>query len=210
MKIIFVILFALLAIGAMYLILTKIIFKIEDKTTKILLSSAAILVGLLLEILLISCTLIPGKFKEIFQNSICSIEASIEKINPGITTTVLSPDELKNLLSDRKQIEKYLDSNTEINFIVKTAGLDAYINALDRFCSNIEDELEVFENESIPFNLHNILERLQKQSEGPVLAVVKVFEIIIICVIYLFVIAAAVIGIFMKKEYSKQIETGIQ
>lgn len=201
MKIIFVVLFALLIIAFAFLLIWQLFWKMIPSSAKKIFIAVTILGTLLFEALFIASAFIPNKIDKLLAQGIVSIENNINEISSDYTNEVLSPEKVKLLIADTKQIKYSLKENPEAGFIVKTIGLNTYLSYLEDFSDGVDGHLREFEAQGIPFTLHNIFDYLKKQTIEPVLSATKVIEIIILSLAAVFFVVLIVCFVCHKNGW---------
>lgn len=207
MKTIFVTLFAIAFPAIIILIIWKLLFGLRSSLIRNMLIALTIIIAVILESVFILSGKIPSKADMIFSNTIALIEAEAEAHQPGITTQVLDKEELSSLLAERKKIDKHLDSNKELNFIVRHTAANAFLGNIENLCGNIEHHIANFEEKQIPFTLSNIFEYSLEEIKEPVKKVTKVFEIIIMTLSAIFICLVVFLWISIKKGW---LEDGVR
>lgn len=190
MKTISVVLFAIAIPAVFTLIIWKLLFGLRSSLMRNILIALVILVTLVLEALFIASSMIPSKAETIFSGAVKMLETELETYQPGLKDQILDKDELTALLQNRKEIDRFLEKNSEVNFIVKHTFVNSFLDNLEALCGNLEQHMAAFEANQTPFTLSNIFTYTLEEAKAPVRTVTKVFEIII--VLLSCVVAAAV------------------
>lgn len=190
MKTISVVLFAIAIPAVFTLIIWKLLFGLRSSLMRNILIALVILVTLVLEALFIASSMIPSKAETIFSGAVKMLETELETYQPGLKDQILDKDELTALLQNRKEIDRFLEKNSEVNFIVKHTFVNSFLDNLEALCGNLEQHMAAFEASQTPFTLSNIFTYTLEEAKAPVRTVTKVFEIII--VLLSCVVAAAV------------------
>ena len=190
---IFLIILAILAIGiCCYFYSRFLAAKLPKSTEKVLLISIVIAGTLLSSALLIMAHMLPGKVNEFMSSGVDAVEKHIDNISPGYIHEVADTQRLKAILEDYRQIEAGLGSNEGAMFVVKTLGMNTYMEFLGSFVSNIDENIREMEAEQIPITLHNIFVRVQDKSKGVIQKIAYTLEIgILIATVIFFIIMIA-------------------
>ena len=191
------------------IIIWFLILPLKKSTGKNVIFSIIILTTLLLATLFIASAFIPKKINQFIDFEIGQVESQINQISPDYTQQVLNAETIKNLISDSKQIRSYLNNNDEVNFIVRSIGVNAYISYLEDFCDNINLYLNEFETTNTPFTLHNIFLSLKEKSQTPILKATKIIEIIILVLAFIVNLALTIWAFAIKKEWINSTNNGV-
>jgi len=205
----YVVIFALLIMAVPAIIIWFLILPLKKSTGKNVIFSIIILTTLLLATLFIASAFIPKKINQFIDFEIGQVESQINQISPDYTQQVLNAETIKNLISDSKQIRSYLNNNDEVNFIVRSIGVNAYISYLEDFCDNINLYLNEFETTNTPFTLHNIFLSLKEKSQTPILKATKIIEIIILVLAFIVNLALTIWAFAIKKEWINSTNNGV-
>ena len=205
----YVVIFALLIMAVPAIIIWFLILPLKKSTGKNVIFSIIILTTLLLAALFIASAFIPKKINQFIDFEIGQVESQINQISPDYTRQVLNAETIKNLISDSKQIRSYLNNNDEVNFIVRSIGVNAYISYLEDFCDNINLYLNEFETTNTPFTLHNIFLSLKEKSQTPILKATKIIEIIILVLAFIVNLALTIWAFAIKKEWINSTNNGV-
>lgn len=205
----YVVIFALLIMAVPAIIIWFLILPLKKSTGKNVIFSIIILTTLLLATLFIASAFIPKKINQFIDFEIGQVESQINQISPDYTQQVLNAETIKNLISDSKQIRSYLNNNDEVNFIVRSIGVNAYISYLEDFCDNINLYLNEFETTNTPFTLHNIFLSLKAKSQTPILKATKIIEIIILVLAFIVNLALTIWAFAIKKEWVNSTNNGV-
>lgn len=205
----YVVIFALLIVAVPTIIIWFLILPLKKSTKKNILFAATILTAILLITLFIASAFIPKKINQFIDFEIGQVENQINQISPDYTQQVLNAETIKNLISDSKQIRSYLNSNDDVNFLVRIIGINAYISYLEEFANNINLYLNEFETTNTPFTLHNIFLSLKEKSQTPILKATKIIEIIILVLAFIVNLALTIWAFAIKKEWIISTNNGV-
>ncbi len=205
----YVVIFALLIVAVPTIIIWFLILPLKKSTKKNILFAATILTAILLITLFIASAFIPKKINQFIDFEIGQVENQINQISPDYTQQVLNAETIKNLISDSKQIRSYLNSNDDVNFLVRIIGINAYISYLEEFANNINLYLNEFETTNTPFTLHNIFLSLKEKSQTPILKATKIIEIIILVLAFIVNLALIIWSFAVKKEWINSAGNGV-
>lgn len=201
MKTIVVILFAIAIPATFALIIWKLLFGLKSSLARNILIALAIIVALILESLFIVTSKIPSKADTIFSNTVQLLENELDSYQPGLKDQIIDKQQLTELLKNRKQIDKFLESNSEINFIVKHTMANAFLENLEEICGDLEGHIAKFEETQTPFTLSNIFTYTLEEVKAPILWVAKVFEIIIVVISILAALIVLFLWLSIKKGW---------
>ena len=205
----YVVIFAILLLAIPTAIVRFLIIPLKKSTEKNVLFAITILTTLLLLTLFIASAFIPKKINQFIDFEIAQIENQINQISPEYTHQDLNAETIKNLISDSKKIRSYLDDNDEVNFIVRTIGINAYISYIESFCENIDLYLNEFEATNTPFTLHNIFISLKEKSQVSIFKATKIVEIIILIIAFIINIVILIWAFAVKKQWMENSNNGI-
>ncbi len=205
----YVVIFAILLLAIPTAIVRFLIIPLKKSTEKNVLFAITILTTLLLLTLFIASASIPKKINQFIDFEIAQIENQINQISPEYTHQDLNAETIKNLISDSKKIRSYLDDNDEVNFIVRTIGINAYISYIENFCENIDLYLNEFEATNTPFSLHNIFISLKEKSQVSIFKATKIIEIIILVIAFIINIIILIWAFAVKKQWMENSNNGI-
>lgn len=205
----YVVIFAILLLAIPTAIVRFLIIPLKKSTEKNVLIAITILTTLLLLTLFIASAFIPKKINQFIDFEIAQIENQINQISPEYTHQDLNAETIKNLISDSKKIRSYLDDNDEVNFIVRTIGINAYISYIENFCENIDLYLNEFEATNTPFTLHNIFISLKEKSQVSIFKATKIVEIIILIIAFIINIVILIWAFAVKKQWMENSNNGI-
>lgn len=201
MKTFFVILFAIAIPAVFMLIIWKLLFGLKSSLARNILIALAIIVALILESLFIVSSRIPSKTEVIFSNTVHLLERELESYQPGLKDQIIDQQQLTELLKNRKQIDKFLESNSEINFIVKHTMVNAFLENLEDICGDLEKHMASFEESQTPFTLSNIFTYTLEEVKAPIRTVTKVFEIIILIISFLAALVVLFLWLSIRKGW---------
>lgn len=201
MKTISVVLFAIAIPAVFTLIIWKLLFGLRSSLMRNILIALVILVTLVLEALFIASSMIPSKAETIFSGAVKMLETELETYQPGLKDQILDKDELTALLQNRKEIDRFLEKNSEVNFIVKHTFVNSFLDNLEALCGNLEQHMAAFEASQTPFTLSNIFTYTLEEAKAPVRTVTKVFEIIIVMLSCVVAAAVAFLWFSIRKGW---------
>lgn len=205
----YVVIFTILILAIPATIIRFLIIPLKKSTEKNILFAITILTTVLLIILFIASAFIPKKINQFIDFEIAQIENQINQISPEYTHQDLNAETIQNLISDSKKIRSYLDDNDEVNFVVKTIGINAYISYIENFCENIDLYLNEFEATNTPFSLHNIFISLKEKSQVSIFKATKIIEIIILIIAFIINIIILIWAFAVKKQWMENSNNGI-
>jgi hypothetical protein len=205
----YVVIFTILILAIPATIIRFLIIPLKKSTEKNILFAITILTTVLLITLFIASAFIPKKINQFIDFEIAQIENQINQISPEYTHQDLNAETIQNLISDSKKIRSYLDDNDEVNFVVKTIGINAYISYIENFCENIDLYLNEFEATNTPFSLHNIFISLKEKSQVSIFKATKIIEIIILIIAFIINIIILIWAFAVKKQWMENSNNGI-
>ena len=205
----YVVIFTILILAIPATIIRFLIIPLKKSTEKNILFAITILTTVLLITLFIASAFIPKKINQFIDFEIAQIENQINQISPEYTHQDLNAETIQNLISDSKKIRSYLDDNDEVNFVVKTIGINAYISYIENFCENIDLYLNEFEATNTPFSLHNIFISLKEKSQVSIFKATKIIEIIILVIAFIINIIILIWAFAVKKQWMENSNNGI-
>jgi hypothetical protein len=205
----YVVIFTILILAIPATIIRFLIIPLKKSTEKNILFAITILTTVLLITLFIASAFIPKKINQFIDFEIAQIENQINQISPEYTHQDLNAETIQNLISDSKKIRSYLDDNDEVNFVVKTIGINAYISYIENFCENIDLYLNEFEATNTPFTLHNIFISLKEKSQVSIFKATKIVEIIILIIAFIINIVILIWAFAVKKQWMENSNNGI-
>ena len=205
----YVVIFTILILAIPATIIRFLIIPLKKSTEKNILFAITILTTVLLITLFIASAFIPKKINQFIDFEIAQIENQINQISPEYTHQDLNAETIQNLISDSKKIRSYLDDNDEVNFVVKTIGINAYISYIENFCENIDLYLNEFEATNTPFSLHNIFISLKEKSQVSIFKATKIIEIIILIIAFIINIVILIWAFAVKKQWMENSNNGI-
>jgi len=205
----YVVIFTILILAIPATIIRFLIIPLKKSTEKNILFAITILTTVLLITLFIASAFIPKKINQFIDFEIAQIENQINQISPEYTHQDLNAETIQNLISDSKKIRSYLDDNDEVNFVVKTIGINAYISYIENFCENIDLYLNEFETTNTPFTLHNIFISLKEKSQVSIFKATKIVEIIILIIAFIINIVILIWAFAVKKQWMENSNNGI-
>lgn len=201
MKTISVVLFSIAIPAVFTLIIWKLLFGLRSSLMRNILIALVILVTLVLETLFIASSMIPSKAETIFSGAVKMLETELEAYQPGLKDQIIDKDELTALLQNRKEIDRFLEKNSEVNFIVKHTFVNSFLDNLEALCGNLEQHMAAFEASQTPFTLSNIFTYTLEEAKAPVRTVTKVFEIIIVLLSFVVAVAVAFLWFSIRKGW---------
>ena len=205
----YVVIFTILILAIPATIIRFLIIPLKKSTEKNILFAITILTTVLLITLFIASAFIPKKINQFIDFEIAQIENQINQISPEYTHQDLNAETIQNLISDSKKIRSYLDDNDEVNFVVKTIGINAYLSYIENFCENIDLYLNEFEATNTPFSLHNIFISLKEKSQVSIFKATKIVEIIILIIAFIINIVILIWAFAVKKQWMENSNNGI-
>ena len=205
----YVVIFTILILAIPATIIRFLIIPLKKSTEKNILFAITILTTVLLITLFIASAFIPKKINQFIDFEIAQIENQINQISPEYTHQDLNAETIQNLISDSKKIRSYLDDNDEVNFVVKTIGINAYLSYIENFCENIDLYLNEFEATNTPFTLHNIFISLKEKSQVSIFKATKIVEIIILIIAFIINIVILIWAFAVKKQWMENSNNGI-
>ena len=205
----YVVIFTILILAIPATIIRFLIIPLKKSTEKNILFAITILTTVLLITLFIASAFIPKKINQFIDFEIAQIENQINQISPEYTHQDLNAETIQNLISDSKKIRSYLDDNDEVNFVVKTIGINAYLSYIENFCENIDLYLNEFEATNTPFSLHNIFISLKEKSQVSIFKATKIIEIIILIIAFIINIIILIWAFAVKKQWMENSNNGI-
>ena len=110
-------------------------------------SSRKVLIGftaagtVLLVILLVVCSIIPGKTVSLVRNTLDSVEEQIEAGSPGYTTEVLDKSEFEAFIDGSLQTSGSIEGNQALSAVLDMSGLGPFKNVFEKFMLGIDDRL---------------------------------------------------------------------
>lgn len=201
MNILLIILFALLLALAAGLIIWYLLFnRLEKKSNRVMSITIAVVGILFFESLLITTAILPTKADKFLLSSITRIENNINAISDGYVNQTLNVEQVKNVLLDYNQMEAYLKSSSEVSWIVRIIGANAYIDYLTKFVNSIDTNLYEMEQQNIDITIHNIFIRLHEQSKEPIFKITKILEIIVIVLSFIFVFMLIILWVILMND----------
>lgn len=168
----------------------------KDKWWIVALAAVCAVVG---EALFVAAACIPSKATQLLADSFERTEMSINTLLPGQTNKVMTTNEIKTILSDTKATTGYIKENEAIGWVSRTVGVSVYVDVIDNFLDSSEQSIRYFEENNIPFTIHNIFEKLQRDAQGYILGAAKVLEIVVLVVALLVAVALLVFYLLVKK-----------
>lgn len=170
-------------------------------------SSRKVLIGftaagtVLLVILLVVCSIIPGKTVSLVRNTLDSVEAQIEADSPGYTTEVLDKNEFEAFIDGSLQTSGSIEGNQALSAVLDMSGLGPFKNVFEKFMRGIDDRLAEFDASGRPFTLHNIFDELQDESESLVRQTGRILGIIILVIGLVFYAVLMSFSVAQKKGW---------
>lgn len=197
MDIFLFIIYTVVVLGLPYFIIKYIISTLDNskyRTLAIVVSALSCVIFLSLQI---STRFIPGKVRGYISYGINITENKLNEISPGYTEQVLDKEKIKTMLQDTKQMRHNLEEYTQdVSFITRIIGVDAYLSFFEAFADNIDNNIRLFEEKKIPFNIHNILQYIKEESEVNIQRVVSgisltlfILSMVVYALVMLYVIA---------------------
>ena len=137
-------------------------------------------------------------------NEKCRIEHinKLNEISPDYTNQVLDKEKISTFLQDTKQVRFNFNEYTEgVSFITRILGIDTYMFFYEDFAENLDNNIQLFEKNNIPFTMHNILQYIKDEAGvrinvivGNIMLVLFFLSLVVDGLILLFVVA-------MKKRW---------
>lgn len=186
MNVFFIVLSIIATAMCAFLFIRYLVTKLPKSTGKILLAILTVAGTLISSTLLIMATVLPSKIDAFLSTGIASVEEHINSISPGYIYEERDTQSLKTVLANYNQVKAGFDSNSGTQFIVRTIGVNSYIDLLDAFVSNIDENQKEMEQEQIPMTLHNVFMRVQDKTRAPIREIVYNIEIAILVVTLVF------------------------
>lgn len=186
MNVFFIVLSIIATAMCAFLFIRYLVTKLPKSTGKVLLAILTVAGTLISSTLLIMATVLPSKIDAFLSTGIASVEEHINSISPGYIYEERDTQSLKTVLANYNQVKAGFDSNSGTQFIVRTIGVNSYIDLLDAFVSNIDENQKEMEQEQIPMTLHNVFMRVQDKSRVPIRKIVYNIEIAILVVTLVF------------------------
>ncbi len=202
MKTVSVVFFAIVILASVGLIMWRLLLPMKDSAHKKIMLAVAIVGLIVCELLLFLSARVPSKVDAVLSAGIESVEGHLEATNPGYINKVLSTKELEEALTDAKMLNTYIDETPNAGLAVRLLGAGAYLGYIKTFSESIEDNLKDMREAGTPITLHNVFLRAQDMSRPPVLKAAKVFEILVIILSVLFILALLLAYYILKKNES--------
>lgn len=151
---------------------------------------------------LILTRFIPNAVVEYVSSGINITENKLNEISPDYTNQVLDKEKISTFLQDTKQVRFNFNEYTEgVSFITRILGIDTYMFFYEDFAENLDNNIQLFEKNNIPFTMHNILQYIKDEVGvrinvivGNIMLVLFFLALVVDGLILLFVVA-------MKKRW---------
>lgn len=151
---------------------------------------------------LILTRFIPNAVVEYVSSGINITENKLNEISPDYTNQVLDKEKISTFLQDTKQVRFNFNEYTEgVSFITRILGIDTYMFFYEDFAENLDNNIQLFEKNNIPFTMHNILQYIKDEAGvrinvivGNIMLVLFFLSLVVDGLILLFVVA-------MKKRW---------
>ena len=151
---------------------------------------------------LILTRFIPNAVVEYVSSGINITENKLNEISPDYTNQVLDKEKISTFLQDTKQVRFNFNEYTEgVSFITRILGIDTYMFFYEDFGENLDNNIQLFEKNNIPFTMHNILQYIKDEAGvrinvivGNIMLVLFFLSLVVDGLILLFVVA-------MKKRW---------
>lgn len=151
---------------------------------------------------LILTRFIPNAVVEYISSGINITENKLNEISPDYTNQVLDKEKISTFLQDTKQVRFNFNEYTEgVSFITRILGIDTYMFFYEDFAENLDNNIQLFEKNNIPFTMHNILQYIKDEAGvrinvivGNIMLVLFFLSLVVDGLILLFVVA-------MKKRW---------
>jgi hypothetical protein len=205
-SVIILIFLAIIALTALTVWYASRLAKSQHKTFNIILT---IIGSILIMVLLLGISKIPGSTDKILTNGISQIKAQLESMNPGSTDVEMDATQFKAYLNKSQDVSDYLINDEYAGFLTRTFGVRYYIKMFNKFADNLDDNMKMFEEAGNTFSVNNILNYVKEQTVKPVLSATKILEIVVTIVAALFLLIMLIWAASIKKgKISKGVTFG--
>lgn len=205
-SIIVLIFLAIIALTSLTVWYASRLAKSQHKTFNIILT---IIGSILIMVLLLGISKIPGSTDKILTNGISQIKAQLESMNPGSTDFEMDATQFKAYLNKSQDVSDYLINDEYAGFLTRTFGVRYYIKMFNKFADNLDENIKMFEDAGNTFSVNNILNYVKEQTVKPVLSATKILEIVVTIVAALFLLIMLIWAASIKKgKISKGVTFG--
>ncbi len=104
------------------------------------------------------------------------------------------------VIANTKNIDAYLDNNSDAGFAIHLIGVGTYMGYLESFASNIDNNLQQMEDEGVAITIHNVFYRLLDKIQKPIMKITKVLEILVIVLSFIFLLVILIVYFILKKN----------
>ena len=207
MYIVLSILFFFVVVAASYQVVQRVLRPMENATDRRWLIGVSCAVSVVASVLLLSCAFLPYKMNNALEEGISAFEQSLESVSPDICNEELSPDRLRQLCSDSRSIKGYIEENADVNFVVRTVGVDRYVDYLVAFANGMDGQMDAFEQTGAAYTIHNVLAFIQQEVQQPIRTATMILEGLLLLAM---MIVLGAVCIIKKMSGNDTIDNGVR
>lgn len=201
MSLVYVILFAILIAAVPALLIWKLYLPIQSAKEKGIFITIAALLFLILETGFIMTAMIPGKINQLIDQGIVNVESYVIKIDSTFMDKTLDANQLKDLISDTKQLKFELEENSDVNWLIEMVGVNVFLDAIEEFANNVDTYLCRFNEDQVDFTFRNVLNYVKLDAQPAIYFVTKIIEIVVLIIAFVAYLALTIISIGRKKGW---------
>ena len=190
-------------IGIAFLLLRYLLLPMTSSHERTALIVCTVLIALVGALLLIFAMRIPSTASHMLTSGIERVEAWYNTNDPEASHRELDKAQLTALLSDAHSVNAYLEKNQHIDGLVQWVGMRIFVDYIETFASSIDNHLVQFEEQGVPFTLHNILAYTQEQARDSLCAATRVIAFSIWLLVMLLFGVVCIVYYAIQKECFK-------